>query len=139
MLSLIHIWQPVSRIAYSQRSAGRAAASKRGQRSVEQNLPLADQKNPLGERFDILHIVRRQNDRRAVLAVDGPNEVPHCKLRDGVKSDGRLVEKQDFRIVQEGRRNLAAHPLPEGELAGGGSHQRTELQPVSYTHLSMKT
>ena len=38
-------------------------------------------------------------------------------LGDDVESDGRLVEEENARPVQQGRRQITAHPLPQGELA----------------------
>ncbi|MNV82416.1 hypothetical protein D3C71_1761500 [compost metagenome] len=58
-----------------------------------------------------------ENDGHAFLAVDRLDELPDCNFAGGIQADRRLIQKQNFRIMQQRRGNLAAHPLPETELA----------------------
>jgi hypothetical protein len=97
-------------------------SAQRREAAVRQDHALPDHDHALGERLDVVHVVRREDDRDAVLAVQRLHEVAHGKLRDGVEADRRLVQKQHAWLVQHARRDLAAHPLAEGEL----THRRVE-------------
>jgi hypothetical protein len=41
---------------------------------------------------------------------------------------GRLVQKEDIRSVEERRRNVATHALPQTQLTNGSGEQRLETQ-----------
>ena len=63
-------------------------------------------------------------------SVDRHEELADGLLADEVEADGGLVEQQDGRIVEQRRRELAAHPLPERELAHRHVEQRPEVEPL---------
>ncbi len=69
------------------------------------------------QRLDIVHVVGREQDGDVPFAIETLHEIPNGKLRRRVEADRRLVEEQDRRIVQQGRRELGAHALAERELA----------------------
>ena len=74
------------------------------------------------QRLDVVEVVGGQEDGRAALAVGALDEVAHGQLGGGVEADGRLVEEEEARRVQQRRHQLAAHALAEPELP----HRRVE-------------
>ena len=56
------------------------APPQRVEAAVQQKLPFADQKHAGGERFNILHVVRRQHNGRAALPVLLADEPAHLEL-----------------------------------------------------------
>ena len=91
---------------------------------------MADQQNPPRQRRDVLHVVRGQQHRRAVRPVALPDKRAHRQLAHGVQADGRLVEEQHLRIVQQRRRDLAAHPLAEAQLARRRAQQLAQVEQL---------
>ena len=66
----------------------------------------------MAERFDIVHVVRRQDDGDAAFAVKTLHEISERQFRYRVESDRRLVEKQQDRGPMEKRtRQIASHSL----------------------------
>ena len=59
----------------------------------------------------------------AKFAIDGAEKLADMVLGHNVESDGGLVEKQQGRIMQQRRRQIAAHALAERELA----HRRVQV------------
>ncbi len=49
-------------------------------------------------------------------------------LGDDVQPDRRLVEEEELRVVQQRRRQVAAHALAERELAHRRVQERLELE-----------
>ena len=58
-----------------------------------QNFSFSNEQNPLGERLNILHIVRREDDRGAFFLVERFNKLPHCNFGDSIEPNGRLIQK----------------------------------------------
>ena len=73
-------------------------------------------------------MVRTQ--RGAALGVEGAQELAQPALADHVEPDGRLVEEEDLRVVQQRRDDVAAHPLAEAELPDRGVEQVVEVEQV---------
>src|SRR6266498_2391455 len=74
-------------------------------------------------------VVRGQDHGDSALAVQACHEVADGELADRIEADRRLVEEQDGRSVQEGRREVASHPLSEAELSNWNVEQRLEIEP----------
>ncbi len=91
---------------------GQNAGPQARERAVREQASLADDDDALGQRLDIVHVVRRQHHGYALLAVEPAHEVAHGELRGRIESDGRLVEEQDCRLVQQGGGNLARMRWP---------------------------
>ena len=60
--------------------------------------------------------MRGENDRCLSLFVNPFDKCAYSDFRHGVETDGRFVEKQYRRIVQQGCRDLAPHSLPKTKL-----------------------
>ena len=96
--------------------------------SVPDQRAVVDHEQPLAQPLDVAEVVRRQDDRDAVLAVDLDQEVADPLLRDDVEADRRLVEEQQLGAVEHRRRQFAADALAERELPDGRVEERVELE-----------
>ena len=85
---------------------------------------------PLAEPLDVGEVVGGEQHGGALLAVHLDEELAHRLLADHVEPDGRLVEEQDRRVVEQRGGELAAHALAERQLAHGRVEQRAEVEPV---------
>ena len=94
---------------------------------------VVDDDGPLGDVLDVGDVVRRQEDRGALLLVEPDQQLAEALLGQQVEADGRLVEEQDLGLVQQARGQLAAHPLAERQVAHrlveqvGGVEQLAQL------------
>lgn len=66
----------------------------------------------------LVHDVGGDKDRRAPLGGEGVEEVPQVAAQDGVESDGRFVEDEEFGRTEEGDGEGYAAALAAGEGAG---------------------
>ena len=96
--------------------------------AVAQHPPIADDEHPVGQRLDVVHVVRRKNHGDALLAIERLDEVAQRKLGVGIEPYRRLVQEQDRGRMQQGGRDVAAHALPERKLAYRLIQQRLDLQ-----------
>ncbi len=69
------------------------------------------------EFFDVVEIVGGEQDCGAKFAIDGAQEVADVVFGDDIEADGGLVEKEEWRIVQERSGEVAAHAFAEGKFA----------------------
>ena len=98
---------------------GEQRAAHGGDLVVVDDLAVVDDHDPLGHVLDVRHVVRGQEDRRALLLVQPDEQLAEALLGDEVEPDRRLVEEQDLGIVEQARGQLAAHALAEGEAPHG--------------------
>ena len=91
---------------------------ERLERAVVREPPAVDDDDTRAERRHVLHVMAREDDRGPEALVVRANEPPHRRLHRHVEPDRRLVEEEHAGAVKERRRELALHPLAEGELAG---------------------
>ena len=78
---------------------------------------MRDRHDLVAEGLDVGEIVRRQDDGGAGGLDVAADELADQQLGLEVQSEGGLVEEDDRRAVQQGRDELAAHPLAQAELA----------------------
>jgi hypothetical protein len=86
---------------------GREQLPELGESAVHDDPTPVEDRDPIGEVFGLVQIVRREPHRRAVLGefLDGP---PHLDARLGVEPGRRLVEEDDLRIPDEAHRDVEA-------------------------------
>ena len=109
----------------------RVAAAHFVDRAVDHQLPLVDQRHAIAERLDLVHLVRRE-DRRAAVLAPLEQQVLHEPHVDRIEPGRRLVEHADIRIAQErrGDLDLLAHALAEPlDLPGRDVRQFDLLEP----------
>ena len=73
--------------------------------------------DPPGHVLDVRHVVGGQEDGRALRLVEVDEQLAEAPFGQQVETDRRLVEEEDLGLVQEARGQLAAHPLPERQVA----------------------
>src|SRR6266568_4308601 len=78
---------------------------------------------PAAKRLDVAHVMTGQENGRLAVAVVMLEKFPHDFLGDHVQADGRLVEKKDPRLVQQGGDQFHFHHFAQGQLA----HRDVEL------------
>src|SRR5450756_1470301 len=98
--------------------------------------PEVHQSDPVAQRVRFLHVVGRQEHRRAVALLHVAHPGPHAVASHRVQSHRRLVEHEHRRPVDQGLGELqAAH-----HATGAGRRQAPgDVGPVSYTHLTLPT
>ena len=101
----IHDEPPIAAHAFAQVAEG----------AVAEHASLADHHHPPAELFDVVHVVRREDDGHPVLGVQALDEVAHRELGDGVEPDRRLVEDGIIHMKERSGK-LAAHLLTQTEL-----------------------
>jgi len=82
----------------------------------------------LPQRFDIVHVMGREQDGHVLLAIETFSRSLERQLRWRVETDRRFVEEQDLGIMKQGCREFGTHALAERELADGLGQQRFEPQ-----------
>ncbi|MNJ57706.1 hypothetical protein D3C77_533070 [compost metagenome] len=100
------------------------------QAAVVNDPPVIQHDDAGAEGLDILQIMRRQQNRRAMLAVHIFQEVANFRLHHDIEPDRRLVEEQDRRIMQQRGDQLAAHALTQAELAHRTVQQILQIQAL---------
>ena len=90
---------------------------KAGQRAVKELFTLIYEDQTAAHRFDIIHIVGSQNNRRIPLLIQPANAFPKNPLAHHIQADGRLVQIEYLRIMEHGNGQICLHFLPEAQLA----------------------
>ncbi|MNN33978.1 hypothetical protein D3C81_1477590 [compost metagenome] len=81
---------------------------------------LIDDHHAVAELLDVVHVVGREQDRFAEIAVELQQKLPDIPLGMHIQTDRRLVQEQQFRVMQHCRRDVSPHPLTQGQLADRG-------------------
>jgi hypothetical protein len=107
---------------------GAHAAHQVGERAVEDQPALVDDDDARAERGHVLHVVAGQQHAGPEALVVGAEIGAHGGLHRDVQADGRLVEEEHARPVQERRGQLALHPLAQRELPRGLADEVAQLE-----------
>lgn len=70
--------------------------------------PVVHDGDSVAEIIGLFHVMRRQDDRDPIFFVQLFNIIPDVPARLGVQAEGRLVEKKDFRVLDQPARDLEA-------------------------------
>ena len=84
---------------------------------------MAEKDDPVAHTLNLVHIVRGIENRRPIVPLQIQQNLSHLDRRLKIKVSSRLIEQQQFRIVQK----RFAQPNPRS-LAGGQSRNRFVLQ-----------
>ena len=94
--------------------------AERGRRTFGDDPAGRDHRDPVSEELSLIHVVggeqHRHAERRQVL-----DHVPRLAAGRGVKAGGRLVEEQQFRVADQGNRDVQPPLLAAGQLAHPGA------------------
>src|SRR5262245_28467740 len=85
--------------------------------AVGQNVTAADHQNAAAERFDIVHIVRREDHGQAAFHVQAADKFANRKLGNGIETNRRFVQEKQLGFMQQGSSQIAAHALAKGQLS----------------------
>ena len=113
-----------------QRASGAAVAVEVAERAVEDRGAVVDHDDPVAQGLDVLEVVRGEHERGVPGRVERAQELAQPALADHVEADGRLVEEQDLRVVQQRGHDVPAHPLAEAELADRGVEEVAEVEEL---------
>ena len=91
--------------------------------AVEEHAPVVDDHDPAAKLFDVVQVVRRQQNRGVKFAIDGAQEMPDVILGHHVEANRRLIEKQQRRIMQQRGSQIATHALAKRKLP----HRRVQI------------
>ena len=81
---------------------------------------MVDDSDPVAETVRLFHVVRREDEGRPHLPTEAFDVVPDVLPGLGVEAEGRLVEEDDWRMVQKPPRNLEPSLHPPGESLDEG-------------------
>src|ERR1700746_178927 len=91
--------------------------------SVEKYTPVVNDHDAAAKLFNIVEVVRRQQNRGVKFAIDGAQEMTDVILRHHVEANRLLVEKQQRRVVEQRGSQVATHALAKREL----SHRSVQI------------
>ncbi len=80
-----------------------------GEMAVVEDFAVVNDHDAAAEFFDVVEIVGGKEDGGAKFAIDGAQKMADVIFGDDVEADGGLVEKEEWRIVQERGGEIAAH------------------------------
>ena len=115
---------------HHQHAALAETASQLGQRAVEHQPAVVDHDHPLAQLLHVAQVVRGEDHGGAALPVDRADEPADALLGHHVQADGRLVQEQERRIVQQRGGQVGAHALAQAQAAHGRIQERAQLQQV---------
>ena len=119
-----------ARQAHGEALVGPHPAHQRLQVAVVDQPAVVDDDDARAERGHVVHVVAGEQHRRAEPLVVVADEVAHLGLHRDVEPDGRLVEEQHARPVEQRRHQLALHPLAQRQLAGRLVDEVADLQQL---------
>jgi hypothetical protein len=75
-----------------------------------------DNRDAIAQLVGFVHVVRRDENREIPFGLDLAEHLPHRDTRYRIEPGGRLVEKEDARLVHESARDFNAAPHSAGEI-----------------------
>src|SRR5215475_13949946 len=63
------------------------------QAAVADDFATSNDHDTLTQSLDIVHIVRRENHRYPIVAIEHFDKIAYCQFRDSIEANGRLIEK----------------------------------------------
>src|SRR5918999_1912700 len=77
----------VAREMHPQPMLGQHTTAEQSEGAVGEDESVPDDDHALGERLDVVHVVRGEDHRYAALAIERLHEVAHGELGDGIEAD----------------------------------------------------
>ena len=69
-----------------------------------------------------------EQDSDALFGIDGLQKGANARFGDDIQANRRLVQVEQFGIVQQSRRKVASHALPKRELAHRGVYELVQIK-----------
>ncbi len=91
---------------------------------------MVDNNDTPAQGFEVPGIVRCQKHADVFEPGHLSDRIPDVLLGDHVQADGRLVEQDQLRSVEQRGGNLTAHPLTEGQFPHGSLQQVPDLEAL---------
>src|SRR5258708_14314330 len=106
---------------------GAEAVDELGRSSVSDDPAVIDDGEAVAETFGFVHVVSGEQDS-APFFLEDADDVPELAAALGIESGGRLVEKEDARIADQGSGDGEALLLAAGKFADPGVGFFSEFQ-----------
>src|SRR4030095_10625393 len=100
------------------------------QAAVAHDFATSNDHDTLTQGLNIVHIMRCENYRHPIVAIEHFDKIAYRQLRDSIEANGRLIEKQEGRPMEERGCQITPHALPKGELANGDIEEVLKLQEL---------
>ena len=91
--------------------------------SVKEDASLVDDDDAPAQLLDVGKVVRGQEHRRSLGAVDFFQELADVVLGHHVETDGGFVEEEQWRVVEQRGREIATHALAQAQFP----HRRVKI------------
>ena len=101
-----------------------------GQRAIVDLFPLINDKNPFTETLDVLHVMGCYQEGGLVCLVHVADKGADSFLDTGIQADGRLIQKDNGRLVDKNGCKFTANPLAQGQIADGLLHDVCQIQQI---------
>ena len=111
------------------RASIRSRPRDRRRRSLGDDLPARQHRQPIGEVLRLVHEVRREEHGLAEFG-EALDDVPRGMAGAGIEPGGRLVQEQQFGVTGERDRDVEAALLPAGELEYAGVAPSSLARPA---------
>src|SRR5579885_2281731 len=94
---------------------------------------VVDNQQAWAERLYIIHIMSRNQNSCAALSVDMQQKFANTRLGYHIQADGRLIQVEQLWIMQQGRREIAAHTLAKRKLAHRRINKLIQIEQFAQT------
>src|SRR3954469_24740045 len=84
--------------------------------TVKKDFAVIDDEDAVAQLLDVLHVMAGQHRDDAMFLVVDAQKFTNPFLTDDIEADGRLVEEENTRLVDERGDQLHLHALAEREL-----------------------
>ena len=91
---------------------------ERHRRVQRHDAAAVDDRDAVAQTVGLVHVMRGEKQRAALLSAQMRDHLPHRNTRDRVEAGGGLVQKQELRVVHQAARDL--QPSPHAARQSGG-------------------
>src|SRR6185436_14306068 len=85
--------------------------------AIEEDMSMMDDDDAPAQGFHISHVMTGEENRRIIAAVVFRDECSDTPLHGHIQTQGRLIKKQDLRLVKQCRHNFHLHAFTKRKIA----------------------